>query len=241
MQVSTGIDGKPQLFFNEFEGAVGNARFSTGATVDGNADTQKLLPGAADHYDAVSKMGQPTEAFSRAVLAARAANPKFKLQYRPKLWQLGKDCSAYVFALRRKNMDDVGHDHSPMSIPAIDFDKTIATYKGAVPNIQDLLDDQNTKLMALEKEIKGNMEKVNLNHLKATEAGRAAITGCNCERKTPPELRKRARKVRTVEVDGRVRIWDVDPIAVNWGCPRVARSRKMRARRLAAMGVAVMV
>ncbi|KAH6997386.1 hypothetical protein EDB80DRAFT_149379 [Ilyonectria destructans] len=268
MEVSTGIEEYPGLSFNQFEGRINNAVFNTGFKVDGNVNTAKLYPGATDYYDALSKMGRPIQALSQTVINAKTANRKFKITNEIKNpWILGKGCAAYVFALRRKDMDVyraaylrnhlsapegmsggidlewVNIDTQKMtgdkmavheSIPALDFGATIENYKNTVPNIEDLIRAQNTAFMNVQKT---PGEYINKNHLKATEAARSAMTGCNCENKIPHELRKRRELANITTRTGE--LWKTDPAAVHWGGPKAAQSRKMRAQRLASMGVEI--
>ncbi|KAF5626094.1 hypothetical protein F52700_8809 [Fusarium sp. NRRL 52700] len=266
MAVSTKIKDLPGKSFNQFEGALNNARFDTGFPVDGNVDTSKLYPGATDYYDALSKMGKPIQAVSSAFDNAKANNPSLKLSNKIKNpWELGKDCAAYVFALRRKDMDvyratflreklrtpaglhggfapiftniktaKMVQGDTPESIHAIDFDETISSYINAVPDIETMLKEQNDSFMNVQRT---PGEFINKNHLKATEAARSALTGCNCAIVIPRELKKRQKSKGVLTGAVTVWNWETDPASVHWGGPKAARSRKMRAQRLARIGI----
>ncbi|KAF5692238.1 hypothetical protein FDENT_3010 [Fusarium denticulatum] len=266
MAVSTDIEDLPGKSFNQFEGALNRARFDTGLPVDGNVDTSKLYPGATDYYDALSKMGKPIQALSSAFMNAKANDPSLKMSNKiNKPWLLGKNCAAYVFALRRKDMDvyratflreelrtppglhggfipvftnietaKTVQGGTPESIPAIDFDETISRYISTVPDIETVLKEQNDAFMNVQRT---PGEFINKNHLKAVEAARSAVTGCNCETVIPRELKKRQRSQGTFTRAVTVWKWKTDPASVHWGGPKAARSRKMRARRLARIGI----
>ncbi|KAF5977331.1 hypothetical protein FCOIX_6598 [Fusarium coicis] len=247
MTVSTNIEDLPGKSFNQFEGALSNARFDTGLPVDGNVDTSKLYPGATDYYDALSKMGKPIRALSAAFMEAKAHNP------------------TYVFALRRKDMDvyratflreklrtpaglhggftpiftniktaKLVQGDTPESIPAIDFDETISSYINAVPDIEMMLKEQNDAFMNVQRT---PGEFINKNHLKATEAARSAVAGCNCATVIPRELKKRQESQGVFTRAGTTWKWETDPASVHWGGPKAARSRRMRAMRLARIGI----
>ncbi|KAF4953092.1 hypothetical protein FGADI_6242 [Fusarium gaditjirri] len=272
METSTKIIDVPDKTFNQFEGALNRAKFNTNFAVDGNVDTAKLYPGATDYYDALSKMGRPIGALGAEIAKKKAENPNYKARAKvEKALKFGKSSAAYVFALRRKNMDGfratflrqklsvpdaglrggfmpvftnidtaktvgVGKEQTPESIPAIDFDATISAYRNVVPNIEDMLKEQNDAFMNVQRP---PGEYINKNHLKAAEAARSAMTGCNCEATIPRELRKKR------QLEGmftrREALWETDPAAVHWGGPKAARSRGMRARRLANIGMLVKV
>ncbi|RBQ79596.1 hypothetical protein FVER14953_12001 [Fusarium verticillioides] len=266
---STNINDVPGRTFNQFEGDIGAARFNTGFGVDGNADTAKLYPGATDYYDALSKMGRPIEALGAEIDKRKAENPNYKAQSKvSKALKWGKNCATYVFALRRKDMDGfratflrqklsvpagvrggfmpvltnidtakmegVGKAATPVSIPAIDFDATISAYRNVVPNIEDMLKQLNDAFMNIQRT---PGEFINRNHLKAVEASRSAMTGCNCETAIPRELKKK-RQLEGVSTRGES-LWETDPAAVHWGGPKAARSREMRAQRLAGIGMQI--
>lgn len=267
MAKSTKIKDVPNMTFNQFEGALQNAEFNTEFSVDGNADTAKLYPGATDYYDALSKMGRPIGALGAEIEKKVAENPDYEADPKvKKALNWGKNCAAYVFALRRKDMDGYratflrqklsvpagvrggfmpvftnidtarmvgkGKAATPESIPAIDFDATISAYRNVVPNIEDMLKQLNDAFMNIQRT---PGEFINKNHLKAVEASRSAMTGCNCETAIPRELKKR-RQRRGIFTRGEA-LWETDPAAIHWGGPKAARSREMRARRLARIGI----
>ncbi|KAF5674394.1 hypothetical protein FCIRC_7785 [Fusarium circinatum] len=268
MEVSTGINDVPARSFNQFRGDLQTARFNTKFAVDGNVDTAKLYPGATDYYDALSKMGRPIGALGAEIAKKLTETPNYRAKPKvKKALQWGKNSAALVFAFRRKDMDNyratflreklsvpagirggfmpvftnidtalMSRAKEPESIPAIDFDATISTYRSTVPNIEDLLKEQNDAFMNVERT---PGEFINKNHLKATEAGRSAMTGCNCETAIPRELKKK-RQLGVVFTHGEA-LWETDPAAVHWGGPKAARSRQMRARRLAGIGMHVKV
>jgi hypothetical protein len=267
--ISTKIDSIPDVTFNQFDAQVRDAKFNTGFTVNGNADTAKLYPGATDYYDALSKMGRPIGALGAEIDKKKAENPNYRAKPKVnKALKWGKSCATYVFALRRKDMDGfratflrqklsvpagvrggfmpvltnidtaktegVGKAATPVSIPAIDFDATISAYRNVVPNIEDMLKQLNDAFMNIQRT---PGEFINKNHLKAVEASRSAMTGCNCETAIPRELKKK-RHLEGVFTRGES-LWETDPASVHWGGPKAARSREMRARRLAGIGMHV--
>lgn len=69
------------------------------------------------------------------------------------------------------------------------------------------------------------------------------MTGCKCTHKIPRELKKkRKREAEFAVLTARTEeLWKTDPAAVHWGGPKAAKSRKMRAQRLASMRVHVKV
>ncbi|KAF4473148.1 hypothetical protein FAGAP_13424 [Fusarium agapanthi] len=266
MAVSTNIKDLPGKSFNQFEGALNNARFDTNHPVDGNVDTSKLYPGATDYYDALSKMGKPIQDLSSAFMNAKANGPSLKMSNKiEKSWLLGKNCAAYVFALRRKDMDvcratflreklrtppglhggftpiftnietaKMVQGGTPELIEAIDFDETISSYINAVPDIETILKEQNDAFMNVQRP---PGEFINKNHLKATEAARSAVTGCNCATVIPRELKKRQKSQGVFTEAVTVWKWETDPASVHWGGPKAAMSRKMRAQRVARIGI----
>ncbi|KAF7556241.1 hypothetical protein G7046_g6339 [Stylonectria norvegica] len=269
LKTPIGLMGCPPRNFNRFEGLLGNSKFNTKAPIDGNVNTARLYPGATDYYDALSKMGGPMEAFSQAVTTKKSADPDWPVGSRVRIWKFAQDCTEYVFALRRKDMDSFratflrdylnkprgtlqGFDVSkkqidtaktisggnPEIIQAIDFDATIANYKSTVPDIENLLREANRAYMNVEKPAG---EYINRNHLRATEAARAAMVGCNCKHLIPRELkRKSKREAEFYILRARVEeVWTTNPAAVHWGGPKAARSRQMRDQRLASIGVNV--
>ncbi|KAF5563169.1 hypothetical protein FNAPI_2797 [Fusarium napiforme] len=266
MKVKTKITDLPGKSFNQFEGALNSAIFNTGFPVDGNVDTSKLYPGATDYYDALSKMGKPIQALSSAFMKLKANNPSLPMSNKiEKPWLLGKNSAAYVFALRRKDMDvyratflrqklrtpaglhggftpiftniktaKMVQGNTPESIQAIDFDETISSYINAVPDIETMLKAENDAFMNVQRT---PGEFINKNHLKAVEAARSAVTGCNCETAIPRELKKRQKSRGVFSRAVTNWKWETDPASVHWGGPKAARSRKMRAQRLARIGI----
>lgn len=263
MSVSTEINPDLKGFnFNQFEAKVRDARFNTGATVDGNIDHTKLWPGATSYYDALSKMGGPINAFSKAVMDKKAADPKFKPGYRVTMWNLAKNCADFVAALRRKNLDKWRAEFfrdklgagahfggfepvftsyqtakkdgtGAMDIPVIDWQATIDKYKGTVPDIENILKSTNTDFLAKTKMVDGVAKPVNADHMKAVVSAGNVVSHAQCAPGLPRELKK---KRNFIPKDVRP-MYQINPEKVHYGGKKAAKSRKLKAQRLAEMGV----
>ncbi|KAJ3492728.1 hypothetical protein NLG97_g5185 [Lecanicillium saksenae] len=188
----------------------------------------------------------------------------FKVQYRPKLWATAKAASQFVAALRRHDLDDYrtkwfrehipGIDivHVPINtaklssngqpvgdITAIDFDQTISRNSG-INNIEGTLTTENHNFFAFLR----NGEALNENHRSAYNAGLAAMAGCNCEMPIPRNLKKRGANA-TATTDNLLAGVNLAAIplpttldqALVIGGPKAIKSRLLREKRLAQMGV----